>query len=77
MVFQNFEAYNYSYLIDGLYHSYLLIVFVARIVYSENVSVELPRPPDKSAYRKISFFISHPKHMLWILKRTVSMRRFF
>ena len=36
-----------------------------------------PRPPDKSAYWKIIFFIYHPKHMLWVLKRTVSMRRFF
>ena len=35
------------------------------------------RPPDKSAYWKTIFFISHPKHMLWVLKRTVSMRRFF
>ena len=35
------------------------------------------RPPDKSAYWKIIFFISHPKHMLWVLKRTVSMRRLF
>ena len=31
--------------------------------------------PDK--YWKIIFFISHPKHVLWVLKRTVSMRRFF
>ena len=35
------------------------------------------RPPDKSAYWKTIFFISHPKHMLWVLKRTVSVRRFF
>ena len=35
------------------------------------------RPPDKSVYCKIIFFISHQKHMLWVLKRTVSMRRFF
>ena len=34
------------------------------------------RPPDKSVYWKIIFFISHPKHMLWVLKRTVSMRQF-
>ena len=27
----------------------------------------LSRPPDKSAYWKIIFFISHPKHMLWVL----------
>ena len=35
------------------------------------------RPPDKSAYWKIIFFISHAKHMLWVLKRTISMRRLF
>ena len=26
---------------------------------------------------KTIFFISHPKHIVWVLKRTVSMRRFF
>ena len=31
----------------------------------------------KSVYQKIYFLISQPKHMLWVLKRTVSMRRFF
>ena len=31
----------------------------------------------KSAYQKFNFLISKPKHMLWVLKRTVSMRRFF
>ena len=35
------------------------------------------RPRDKSAYLKIIFLISQPKHMFWVLKRTVSMRRFF
>ena len=39
--------------------------------------VEINRPPDKSAYWKILFFISNPKHMLWVLKKTVSLRRFF
>ena len=34
------------------------------------------RHPEKSAYSNIVFFISQPKHMLWVLKRTVSMRRF-
>ena len=29
------------------------------------------RAPDKCAYRKTIFFISHPKHMLWVLKRTL------
>ena len=33
-------------------------------------------PPDKSVWFK-NFVISHPKHMLWLLKRNVSMRRFF
>ena len=43
-------------------------------------SSETMRPTqtlDKSVYRKINFLISQPKHMLWVLKRTVSMRRFF
>ena len=35
------------------------------------------QPPDKSGYWKTIFFLTHPKHMLWVLKRTVSMRRFF
>ena len=35
------------------------------------------RPLVKSAYQKKYFLISQPKHMLWVLKRTVFMRRFF
>ena len=35
------------------------------------------RPLVKSAYQKNNFLISQPKHMLWVLKRTISMRRFF
>ena len=40
------------------------------------------RPLDKSAYKKMNFFFSNPKHMLWVhmfwvLKRTLSLRRFF
>ena len=35
------------------------------------------RPPEKSAYWKTNFLTSQPKHMLWVLKRTVSVRRFF
>ena len=30
-----------------------------------------------SMYQKIIFHISQPKHMLWVLKRTVSTRQFF
>ena len=29
-----------------------------------------------SMFRKTNFLISQPKHMLWVLKRTVSMRRY-
>ena len=31
----------------------------------------------KSVSRKFNFLISQPKHTLWVLKRTFSMRRFF
>ena len=31
----------------------------------------------KSVYQKVNFLISQPKHMFWVLKRTVSMRQFF
>ena len=31
----------------------------------------------KRVKRKINFLLSQPKHMLWVLKRTVSVRRFF
>ena len=29
------------------------------------------------AYQVINCLISQPKHMLWVLKRTLAMRRFF
>ena len=35
------------------------------------------RPLEKSEYLKMNFPVSVPKHMLWVLKRTVSMRRVF
>ena len=43
------------------------------------VSYSLPafRSLDKSVTKKIVFLISQPKHMLWVLKITVSMRWFF
>ena len=30
------------------------------------------RPPEKSVYWKAFFFISYPKHILWVLKRAAS-----
>ena len=39
---------------------------------------EIPdRPLDKTVYLKIIYLIFEAKHMLWVLKRTGSMRRFF
>ena len=35
------------------------------------------RPLVKSVYQKINFLISQPKHTLWVIKGTVSMRGFF
>ena len=35
------------------------------------------RPPDRSVSLKNNFLISEPKYMLWVLKRTISMRWFF
>ena len=42
-----------------------------------NRDIVITRPPDTSAYLKIIFLISESKHMLWVLKRTVLLRRFF
>ena len=52
---------------------------VSRFIYHSNEisNPEQSRPLVKSAYQKNYFLISQPKHMLWVLKRTVSMRRFF
>ena len=43
-------------------------------VYKKN---KIPRPLVMSVYQKIFFLISQPKHMLWVLKRTVTIRQFF
>ena len=62
--------------LSGVLNLHLLLSFV----WANRMAVmKLHRssPPDKSVYWKFIFFISHPKHMLWVLKRTVSMRRFF
>ena len=29
------------------------------------------------AYQQFNFLISQAKHMLWVLKRTITMRQFF
>ena len=35
------------------------------------VSYKISRPPDKSVYQNMIFFISHPKHMMWVLNEAV------
>ena len=55
---------------------YGLLVYVSEIFLS-NELLEKPQAPDKSVLQKIIFLISQLKHMLWVLKRTVAMRRFF
>ena len=44
---------------------------------SQTIVPNMSRPLVKSAYQKIIIIISKPKHMLWVLKRTVSMKQFF
>ena len=52
-----------------------VVIGVLRVKLAHEI---LARPLVKSgALLKIYFLISQPKHMLWVLKRTVSMRRFF
>ena len=50
-----------------------------RMILEQNgyIKEKVFRNLDKSVYQKIILLFSHPKHMLWVLKRTVSMRRFF
>ena len=35
------------------------------------------RPVVKNVYQNINFLISQPKHMLWVLKRRVSLSQLF
>ena len=54
------------------------IVFIrSALIWVQTVCKGYYRPHDKSVYLKFIFFISHQKHMLWVLKRIVSMRQFF
>ena len=68
----HFVSYMYLYQLPSHYH---IQCHYCLQCLDQNVSIA--RPPDKSVYQKIIFLISHPKHMLWVLKRTVSMRQFF
>ena len=53
--------------------SWLVRIFV---MFSDTF-VPVFRPPVKGGELKNMFLISQPNHMLWVFKRTVSLRRFF
>ena len=54
-----------------------ILVLITNVARFSFLRLLIYRTLDKSAFQKINFLISHPKLMLWVLKRTVSMRRFF
>ena len=41
------------------------------------IFIDICRPPDNCVLFKIIFLITQPKDMLWVLKRTVSIKGFF
>ena len=52
--------------------------FEILLVFYPHFEIEYVTGPKLSMRtKKIFFFISRPQHMLWVLKRTVSLRRFF
>ena len=69
---------------------FIVSCFISKITFFQKHFTALPaesqtkhwawsgsRPSVKSAYQKINVLLSQAKHMLWVLKGTVSMRRFF
>ena len=54
-----------------------LFAILTVILWIPAVKTKIFRTLVTSAWRKFNFLISQPKHMLWVLKRIVSMRRFF
>ena len=60
------------YMLTVLYQA-LCDIFCSIRHRQQEKSCRFSRPPDKSAYWKIIFLHSQPKHMLGELKRTVSM----
>ena len=70
-MYKPLEAYQFYCM--ALFHSQKQrhMIMLIRLCYLSH------RPLVKSAKQKNDFLISEPKHMLWVLKRTVSMRRFF
>ena len=60
--------------LDRVYHLFHLGSYLCLSGALTDCFLPLDRPLVKSAYQKITFLISQPKFMLWVFKRTVSMR---
>ena len=72
----------YRFYCMALFHSQMRHHMIKIIIYCgymafRRLEINSTRPQDKSVLLKIPFLISQPKHVLWVLKRAVSMRRFF
>ena len=70
-----FRGIDRLYTMSYIWYSSLgvLTCVVVGLIVSFITGKYISRPPDKSVHWKIIFFISHPKHILWVLKRTISM----
>ena len=60
-----------------LYYKNLLETYFVKPVGKYQFAMACIRALVMSAYKVINCLNSQPKHMFWVLKRTVSMRRFF
>ena len=64
----------------GTYNKASLVCLIAwsMALFELNMEyIRLIRPPDKNTFNQKLIFLFLTKHMLWELKRTVSMRGFF
>ena len=69
---QHFEADFPQKVSLKILNSGIILKIFTHVGFQRNI-----RPLVKSVYPKANFLISQPKYMLCVLKRTVSMRRFF
>ena len=67
------HGYNENMLIISILMDYPIHINIISMEYHINIKQALSQESVPKKY----FLISQPKHMLWVLKRTVSMRRFF
>ena len=68
---------QYHYDIMSVVHMNGMCYLVNRVIKGQFYKGVMGSPFVKRVYQKIIFLISQPKHTLWVLKRTISTRRFF